>query len=122
MQKRIARIITNKPKRTPSLDLFNELQWLSFTDRCKYHSTVMIYKIVNKAAPSYMSDIISFSQNNVYKLRSIETNDLVLQYRHKTNDMKTSLINYSRNIWNSIPLEMRKLMIFEPSRKASSNI
>ena len=107
LQKRIARIIMNKSKRAPSIDLFKELQWLSFSDRCKYHSAVLIYKVLNGTAPSYMTDFVSFSQNNVYNLRSIANNDLILQSRHKTKYMQASFVNYSRNIWNIIPSQVR---------------
>ena len=93
--------------RTPSGDLFNELQWLSFSDRCKYHSSVLIYKTLNYTAPSYMSEVVSFSQNSVYNLRSIENNDLVLQHRYNTRYMKTSFASYSKLIWNTLPLSVR---------------
>ena len=78
IQKRVGKIILNRSTRSSSTDLFKELKWLSFSDRCKYHSSVLIYKTSNNTAPSYMSEIISFSQNNVYSLRSIDNNDVVL--------------------------------------------
>ena len=108
LQKRIIKIILNKSKFTPSVELFQELNILSFSDRCKYHSAVIVYKIWNNLVPSYMSDFVSFSQNNMYNLRSITNNDVVLQNRHKTKYMRTSFAYYSKNVWNSIPIEIRR--------------
>ena len=108
LQKRIAKIILGKSKRAPSTDLFKELKWLKFSDRCKYHSAVLVYKTLNNMAPSYMSEIVSFSENNLYMLRSVTNKDIVLQTRPRTNYMKSSFTYYSRNVWNIIPLEIRE--------------
>ena len=40
IQKRVARISLNKPARTPSKPLFNELKWLTFPGRCNYHTCI----------------------------------------------------------------------------------
>ena len=108
LQKRIAKIILGKSKRAPSTDLFKELKWLNFSDRCRYHSAVLVYKTLNNMAPSYMSEIVSFSENNLYMLRSITNKDLVLQTRPRTNYMTSSFSYYSRNVWNAIALEIRE--------------
>ena len=107
-QKRIAKIIMNKSKRTHSAELFKELDWLSFPERCKYHSAILIYKMWQNSAPSYMSEIVTFSQNNMYNLRSIENNDIVLNYQYKTKYIKSSFAYYSKDAWNSIPIAIRK--------------
>ena len=54
IQKRAARIILNKPARTPSKPLFKELKWLTFPDRCNYHSALLVYKTLNDNVPSYI--------------------------------------------------------------------
>ena len=107
LQKRIARVILNKPNRSSSSGLFKDLSWLSFFDRCKYNSAVLTFKVLNDMTPSYIKDMVSFSENNVYNLRSITNKDLVLRSSHRTNYMKSSFVFYSRNVWNSIPLEIR---------------
>ena len=93
--------------RTPSAELFQELKWLSFSDQCKYHCAVLIYKIMNNKAPSYLADIVTFSDNKTYQLRSVSNKDLVLQITPRTKYMATSFTNYSKNIWNDIPLNIR---------------
>ena len=64
LQKLAARLNLNKPVRTPKSGLFKQLKWLSFSDRCKYHTSILVHKTLNNMAPSYMTDIISFSKND----------------------------------------------------------
>jgi len=107
LQKRAARLILNKTVRTPTPGLFKQLKWLSFSDRCKYHTSILIYKTLNNMAPSYMTDIISFSKNDNYSLRSVKHNDLVLKKKPKTQFFKDSFCYYSISIWNKIPCNIR---------------
>jgi hypothetical protein len=39
LQKRIAKIILQQPQRSPSINLFETLNWLPFLDTCKYRKT-----------------------------------------------------------------------------------
>jgi len=107
LQKRAARLILNKPVRTPTPGLFKQLKWLSFSDRCKYHTSILIYKTLNNMAPSYMTDIISFSKNDHYSLWSVKHNDLVLKKKPKTQFFKDSFPYYSISMWNKIPCNIR---------------
>ena len=63
LQKRAAQLILNKPNRTDGR--FKQPKWLTFTDRCKYHTALLVYKTLNHMAPSYMSDIIAVSKITV---------------------------------------------------------
>ena len=109
IQKRAARIILNKPARTPSKPLFKELKWLTFPDRCIYHSALLVYKTLNDNAPSYMTAIIYTANNVTYHLRSQSHKDLSLSTRPKTKYMTDTFSYYSLNIWNNIPpLQIRK--------------
>ena len=49
IQKRAARIILNKP-------LFKELKWLTFPDRCNYHSALLVYKTLTDTYCSFVYD------------------------------------------------------------------
>ncbi len=106
IQKRAARIILKKPLRTCSSDMLHELKWLTFEDRCVYHMGLLIYKCKNKLVPKYLSDLITFSNNERYSLRSIERNDLV-QIKPRTNYMKDTFSYSSTEIWKNIPLRIR---------------
>ena len=103
LQKRTGKIILNKPMRSPSVGLYKELNWLSFSDRCKYHSAVHVYKTLNSMAPTYLSEILKCSQNEKYSLRSANRHDLVLNIKPRTNLIQNTFAYYSMKIWNNIP-------------------
>ena len=103
LQKRAAKIILNKPTRFPTAGLYKQLNWLSFSDRCKYYSAVLVYKTKNDMAPSYICELLIFSKNKHYSLRSIMHNDLVLNRKPRTNLFKDTFAHYSMNVWNNIP-------------------
>jgi len=107
LQKRAAKLILNKPIRTTTDVLFKQLIWLTFTDRCKYHTALLVYKTLNHMAPSYMSDIITASTNNSYSLRSLLRNDFVLKHKTKTKYINYSFNYYCMTVWNKIPIEIR---------------
>lgn len=44
-QKRAARIILDAPFLTPTEELFENLNWLTFQDRVLYHKLTLVYKI-----------------------------------------------------------------------------
>jgi hypothetical protein len=106
LQKQAARIILNKTYETPSSELFNELKWLKFHDRITFHKAVLVYKSLNNLSPQYLSSL--FVQNETeYNLRSITNGDLLVP-KFKLQSYKFSL-NYSgANIWNSIPINIKK--------------
>jgi len=54
-----------------------------------------------------MTDIVSFSQNDHYSLRSVKHNDLVLKKKPNTQFFKDSFSYYSVSIWNEIPCNIR---------------
>ena len=94
LQKRAARITLGVPSRTSSIELFAELNWLTFDNRCDYHAGVLIFKCRNNLSPRYISDIISFSSNTKYNLESsahydILTQDLTLCSRKKHSRITT---------------------------------
>jgi hypothetical protein len=107
MQKRIARIILNKPKMTPSNILFRELQWLPFIDRCHYHIALLVYKTCNNMAPIYMNNVLKFSENESHNLRSESNKQLSLQIIPKTKYSKKSFTYISYKVWNSIPFSIK---------------
>ena len=67
IQKKAARIILQKSYDTPSIQLFTELQWMSFENRCKYHTGVMVYKALTHLTPSYITQLLtSASTSSIY--------------------------------------------------------
>jgi len=107
LQNRAAKLILDKPIRTPTDGRFKHLKWLTFTDSCKYHTAILVYKTLNYMAHSCMSDIITVSTNNSYSLRSVLRNNLVLKHKPKTKYIKDSFNYYSMTVWNEILIEIR---------------
>ena len=102
LQKRAARLILHKPIRYPSNELFKELNWLSFSERVKYLTGVMVYKSLNNLAPSYLSNILlPLSQSSHHVTRAVSNQDLAVQ-RHNTELFKQSFTYSSSSVWNSL--------------------
>ena len=106
LQKRAARITLGAPSRTSSIELFAELNWLTFDNRCDHHAGVLIFKCRNNLSPRYIRDIISFSSNTKYNLWSSAHYDII-NSRFNTLFMKKAFSYYSMNIWNEIPISVR---------------
>ena len=58
LKKRAARIILRCDILTPSENMFNELQWLSFPKRVQYHTIAMMHKALNGHPPAYISNML----------------------------------------------------------------
>ena len=54
----------------PSNLLFKELNWLHLQSRIIYHVTLLVFKIRNDLAPNYLNNILLFTSNSGYELRS----------------------------------------------------
>ena len=106
LQKRAARTILCKPIKTPTKELFNKLKWLSYSDRCKYHCALLVFKVLHNLAPEYLSQSLQFANNDNYSLRSALRFDLV-SLKPKTKYGKDTFTYYSAHVWNSIPTNIR---------------
>ena len=108
LQKRTAKIILKNPQISLTNEPLKELKWLSFQDRCKYHTAILVFKIFHNMSPAYMTDLMKIANNKTYNLRSNSRNEIALSTRPRTNYFKDTFSYYSMNIWNSIPLHIRK--------------
>jgi hypothetical protein len=106
LQKRVGKVILQKPMRTPSNVIFDDLKWLTFENRVNYHICILVYKTLHNQCPVYMKDIISFSRNENYSLRSSSRNDIA-SFKYNTQYMKRSFANQSRLFWNTLPENIR---------------
>ena len=108
LQKRCAKIILRKSIRTPSSELFHVLDWLSFENRCKYHTAVIVHKTLNNHVPPYITNILHFANNETYLLRSTTHKD-ISHKKINTNYGVRSFSHSAMKIWNSIPLIIRNI-------------
>ena len=65
-----------------------------------------------------MTEIISTANNATYHLRSQSHKDLSLSTRPKTKYITDTFSYNSLNIWNNIPLQIRKITIESHFKKA----
>ena len=106
LQKYAARVILDKPPDSPSQPLFDELDWLNVYERIEYNKGVMLYKSLNGLCPSYMSDLFSYQNTDVYNLRSSSNLDLHLP-RPIHENFKRSFQYSGVQIWNKLPSSLR---------------
>ena len=107
LQKRAAKIILFKPFKTPSNDLFKKLEWLTFENRCKYQTAVLVYKSLHDLTPDYIRELVKLSSNDKYNLRSSSRQDIA-HIHYKTQYKKQSFAFHSVNVWNFLPERIRK--------------
>ena len=58
LQKRAARVILNADTRANSVDLFRELNWLTFLLKAKINQCALVYKRLNGVCPDYMLELL----------------------------------------------------------------
>ena len=58
LQKRAVRIILKTDFRTPSVDMFQELDWLSIESRLTYNKAILTCKAINNVMPKYISNML----------------------------------------------------------------
>ena len=81
LQKRAARIILDAPFLTPTRELFENLNWLSFCDRISYNKLVLVHKILHDKTPNYLKKLcIPSSKVHTRNLRSVSSNNLAKNY------------------------------------------
>lgn len=107
LQKRAARIILDAPFLTPTRELFENLNWLSFCDRISYNKLVLVYKILHDKTPNYLKKLcIPSSEVHTRNLRSVSSNNLAV-IRPNTNIMKKSFVHSSAILWNKLPCNIK---------------
>ena len=118
LQKRAARIILKVDLMTPSTQMFSELKWLPFPERVKYHTHIMMYKILNNMAPDYLRQLFhNVSETHERALRSADNELLTLPLYRTTYYEKSFTVTGARE-WNSLPLNLRKLPTIQSFKTA----
>ena len=121
LHKRAARIILQADFMTPSKEMFQELGWLTFTQRVQYHICVMVFKSLNGQAPEYLLNLLTkCSETNVRSLRSSKQKTLKVPFARSTYYEKPFSVTGPK-LWNSLPVQIRQssnLIIFKQSVKS----
>ena len=118
LQERTARIIKRNISDNSDSSVVNDLHWLSFENRCKYHLAVLVYQ--RNLTPNYILELLSFSSNETYSLRSISNNQMMMP-KIRTNYMKQSFSYKSTKTWNEIPVSIRSKSSVNVFKKSLQN-
>ena len=111
LQKRAARIILDADRTTPSITLFNTLNWLPFTRQSQIKRNTLVYKRVNTSvnAPNYIDRLLLRNSDIHQRETRYSNTNLVCppRFTRKTEGGRTFTARYSIE-WNSIDMDIRK--------------
>jgi len=82
--------------------MFNELKWLSFRTICIDYTNVMIFKSLNNQTPTYVKELLTFSNNSFYNLRST-VNKSIVNDKPNTKFKSNSFSYFGMKTWNEFP-------------------
>ena len=109
LQKRAARVILNADTRANRVDLFRELNWLTFFHEAKINQCALVYKHLNGLCPDYMLELL---KRNI-DIRSTERqsrygslNLICPKYKRESEGARTFQVSATR-FWNSPPNEIK---------------
>ena len=75
LQNRATCIITGLPYTVHTSDVLNNLGWSSLAHNRKYQKAIMMHKIINGCAPSYLLEMFNKQfGSTIYSLRSSDKN------------------------------------------------
>ena len=108
LQKRAARIILDPERLTPSVVLFNNLNWLRFTKKSLIKRCALVYKRVhNCITPSYLhSLLVRNSEIHNRATRHSNINLMCPKYKRKTEGGRTFIIRTIQD-WNCMNPNIR---------------
>jgi len=90
--------------------MFNELKWLSFPTMSIYYTNDRTFKSLNNQTPTYTKELLTFSNNSFYNLRSTVKKSIVND-KPNTKFTSNSFSYFGMKIWNEFP----KCIINSPS-------
>ena len=119
LQKRAARIILSKDYSTPSVELFESLNWMPLQQRFMYFRAVLMYKCMHNIAPPYLSDdIVLTNEIHQYGTRQATSNTLTIP-NFRTECLKHSPFFSGIFIWNSLDQSVKSVSCFKSLLKSS---
>ena len=81
--------------------MFDELKWLSFPTMYIYYTNVMLFTL-NNQTPAFVNELITFSNNSFYNLRSTVKKSIVNDKPNTT--LKNNTFSYfGMQTWSELP-------------------
>lgn len=116
LQNRAARIITSAPYSVHTCDVFSDLGWSPLAHNRKCQKAIMMHKIINGCAPSYLTEMFEKQfGSTVYNLRSSDKNIQIPKVR--TESYKRSFAVSGSMLWNSLPNSLKNEKILSKFKK-----
>ena len=108
------RIITGLGKRTKCRKLLEEVKWLSIYELAELHSIILTWKMINLGAPSYLSEKIKITEDNMISTDKPRLQNTARGFRWRCVPL-----------WNSMEQDIRtetSLPIFKKNLKKIDNL
>lgn len=107
IQNRGMRVILKCDYRTPKKYMLNCLEWLSISQRIKFNTLVMIFKIKNNMLPNYIRSEINFV-NDMSERTLRNSNDFRLP-NFKSELTRNSIFYQGLKIFNELPSKIKEI-------------
>ena len=116
VQLEMARTVTGAKKCTSHHLLYDEVSWPTLSERRELRKTELMYKIVHKKTPDYLSEILpeKVGKDNAYLLRNKEN---FKQFQCRTEKYRKSFFPAAVNTWNTLDTSIRNTEDFELFKK-----
>ena len=99
LQNRASKIITGAKWLESSSQALLDLTWDNIKERCKYHDSVTMFKIMNNNSAPYLRDCFNLRSNERYELRGFQILDIP---KPKINYKKMSFSYRVAVSWNAM--------------------
>ena len=106
-QNMLARVVLNKPRRTPSTELLQSLHWLPVKERIDFKVALLTYKVRHSSTPGYLYNLLS--DRIIYSsltLRSSSKQVLCVP-RSRTVCGARAFSIAAPSIWNRLPADVQ---------------
>ena len=107
VQTTTARLILRAPCHQKCTPFLQQLHWLPISERIKYKTACMCYKVITGSAPSYLSELLHLYSPSRSLRSSSDTRMLKIQrFNRKTHGFRT-FSQFGPYIWNNLPQDIR---------------
>ena len=108
LQNKAARVVCNQGIYTPVRKLLENCGWMSMRQLVSFHRVLLMYKIRKESKPQYFAEKFRSDNDSQYKTRFIENTGVKKVRILKNEDSRSSFVPSSIDIWNKLPVEVRK--------------
>ena len=107
LHKRAAYIISGYSWETPSKQLFDELQWPTFSELLDRATLCLMYKCVNGETALKLQNELIFLDEVAQRSTRSNNKKLLNSYRVKSEFYQNTFVNNGIQLWNNLPINGR---------------